>query len=126
MIPKDAQLVFKGRLFNVYQWQQEMFDGSSMTYERLRRKPSVTLLPIMPDGKIMLCEEEQPHRGKFLSTPGGQVEEGEMPEVAAIRELLEETGYSGELEFWMVTNPYGNKIEWEVHNYIARNCHKIA
>ena len=126
MIPKDAQLVFKGRLFDVYQWQQRLFDGSMATYEWLRRKPSVTILPITTDGKIMLCEEEQPNRGKFLSSPGGQVEAGEAPDRAAARELLEETGYSGELELWMVTHPYGNKIEWDVHNYIARGCRKIA
>lgn len=126
MIPKDAKLVFKGVLFDVYQWQQEMFDGSFRTYERLRRKPSVTVLPITAEGKLMLCEEEQPGRGKFLSTPGGQVEAGESPEHAAERELLEETGYTGRLEFWMTSQPYGNKIEWEVHNYIVRDCYKVT
>ncbi len=126
MIPKDAQLVFKGRLFDVYQWQQEVFDGSKILFERLRRKPSVSILPIMPDGKIMICEEEQPGRGKFLSNPGGQVEPGETPEHAAQREFLEETGYEGKLELWMETQPYGNKIEWTVSNFIARDCKKVA
>mgnify|MGYP001565553818 FL=1 len=126
MIPKDAKLVFKGVLFDVYQWQQERFDGTFATYERLRRRPSVTILPITTDGKIMLCEEEQPSRGKFLSTPGGQVDSGEAHGDAAARELLEETGYQGKLEFWMETHPYGNKVEWTVHNYIARDCKKVA
>lgn len=126
MIPKDAKLVFKGVLFDVYQWQQEMFDGTFMMYERLRRRPSVTVLPITSDGKIMLCEEEQPSRGKFLSTPGGQINDNEAPDHAVARELLEETGYSGDLELWMETHPYGNKIEWDVHNYIARDCKKVA
>lgn len=125
-IPKDAKLVFKGVLFNVYQWRQEMFDGSFVTFEQLRRKSSVSILPITPDGKIMLCEEEQPTHGKFLSNPGGQVEAGEAPEHAAARELLEETGYAGKLELWMKNQPYGNKIEWDVHNYIARDCRKVA
>ena len=127
MIPSDAKLVFKGKLFDVYQWEQEQFDGTYKTYERLRRKPSVTILPITEDGKFLICEEEQPSRGKFLSIPGGQVDEGDAsPEIAAARELLEETGYMGTLKLWMQTHPYGNKIEWDVHNYIARGCRRIA
>lgn len=124
MIPKEAQLVFKGVLFDVYQWEQEMFDGTRKTYERLRRRPSVTVLPIIRDGRLMLCEEEQPWRDTFLSIPGGQVDDGERAEDAVKRELMEETGYEGKLEFWMESHPYGNKIDWVVHNYIARNCLK--
>ena len=56
-IPKDAKLVFKGKLFDVYQWQQERFDGSFATYERLRRRPSVTIIPITTAGKVIICEE---------------------------------------------------------------------
>lgn len=125
-IPKDAKLVFKGVLFDVYQWQQEMFDGTFATFERLRRKSSINVLAIMEDGKFMLCEEEQPTRGKFLCVPGGQVDRDEKPEFAGARELREETGCEGTLELWMETNPYGNKIDWTVYSYIARNCKKVA
>lgn len=126
MIPKDAQLVFKGILFDVYQWQQEMFDGTKATFERLRRKPSVNILPITHDGMIMLNEEEQPDRESFLSTPGGQVDGEEAPEDAAKRELLEETGHKGKFELWMESQPYGVKIDWTVYNYIARDVIKIS
>ena len=126
MIPREAKLVFKGVLFDVYQWEQEMFDGSFQTFERLQRKPSVNILPITEDGKIMLLEEEQPTRPKFICLPGGQVEATESMDVAAKRELLEETGYEGSMELWMETNPYGNKIDWTVNSYVARNCKKVA
>ncbi len=126
MIPEDAKLVFKGQLFDVYQWQQEMFDGSFATFERLRRKPSVNVVPITSDGKILMCDEEQPTRGKFVCIPGGQVEGEEDFEAAAMRELKEETGYEGDFEFWMETTPYGNKVEWSVMSYVARNCKKVT
>jgi len=31
-IPKDAKLVFKGKIFDVYQWQQKVYDGTTVTY----------------------------------------------------------------------------------------------
>ena len=44
--------------------------------------------------KILAIELEDPATKKrFWSFPGGQIESGETPEKAAIRETLEETGY---------------------------------
>ncbi|MEK7616107.1 MAG: NUDIX domain-containing protein [Patescibacteria group bacterium] len=127
MIPKNAKLVHKGILFDVYQWQQEMFDGTTKTYEKLERKDSVTILPVTTDGMILLGREEQPGREPFISIPGGQVEEGEEPEEAARREFLEETGYEArELELWQTVHPYGNKIDWDVYGYVGRGCKKVA
>lgn len=37
MIPEQAGCVFHGEIFDVYQWQQEMFDGSYERFEMLRR-----------------------------------------------------------------------------------------
>ncbi len=36
-IPPNAKRVFKGIIFDVYQWQQKMFDGSKETFEMLKR-----------------------------------------------------------------------------------------
>jgi ADP-ribose pyrophosphatase len=35
----------------------------------------------------------------LLELPGGCISEEELPEIAARRELLEETGYSGDFQF---------------------------
>ena len=32
-IPENAKKVFTGQVFDVYQWEQEMFDGSKATFE---------------------------------------------------------------------------------------------
>ena len=60
LIPDNASCVFRGVLFDVYQWQQKMFDGSHGTFEMLRRPDTIAVVAIDDDGKIIACHEEQP------------------------------------------------------------------
>jgi ADP-ribose pyrophosphatase YjhB (NUDIX family) len=125
-IPENAKKVFKGKIFDVYQWEQEMYDGSNSTFEKLKRPDTVVIFPILPDGKILLLEQEQPGREAFLGTPGGRVDEGENILDAIKRELLEETGYEAEEFFlWDAQQPV-SKIEWAVYTFIAKGLRKVA
>jgi ADP-ribose pyrophosphatase len=119
LIPKDAKLVFKGTLFDTYQWEQQLFDGSFATFEMLRR-PDAALVIAIDDGKIALLDEEQP--GGIVQNnrlPGGRIEPGEDPLEGAKREIEEELGQH--YEKWAlleVTQP-AIKIEWFVYVYVA-------
>lgn len=125
-IPKEAKLVFKGILFDVYHWQQDQFDGTKKTFEKLKRKDSVNVLPITEEGKILILHEEQPGETPYITIPGGQIEPDEDPATAGRRELLEESGYIGEkMDLWMTVEPY-SKIDWTVTTFIARNCKRVA
>lgn len=118
LIPQEAKCVFEGVIYDVFQWQQEMFDGNQATFEMLRRPDTVQTIAVV-DGKIIVLADEQPHRGVKMSLPGGRVNPGEDSLVAAKRELSEETGV--ELSEWRlvdVTQPFF-KIEWFVHTYLA-------
>lgn len=121
-IPPNAKLVFKGVIFEVWQWDQKMFDGSVQTFERLRRSNSTQVVPVVGD-KILIQTEEQPNsKEPFSSIPGGRCDEGENSLDAAQRELLEETGYiSKDWVLWQECDPVG-KIEWTIFTYVARNC----
>ncbi len=124
-MPEDAKLVFKGILFDVYQWEQELFDGTHATFEKLRRNDSAVVIPILPNGKLLLAEDEQPGRETVITFPGGQGEIGESGEIMARRELLEETGYeAGTLELWRVSQP-SSKVEWAIYTFIARDLKKV-
>jgi len=122
-LPANAKMVFKGKIFDVWQWEQKMFDGSVETFERLKR-PNTAQVIAAVGGKIMIQEQEQPDKANsFTSIPGGRCEEGEDSLVAAKRELLEETGYvSDDWTLWREENPVG-KIVWTVSTYAARNCY---
>jgi ADP-ribose pyrophosphatase len=126
-IPDNAKLVFKGVIFDVYHWQQEMFDGSFATFEALKKRESVTVVAVC-DGKILINQEEQPGRTPFVAVPGGMCEKGDDPLATAKRELLEETGYvSDDWQEWFVSDPLNHaKIEWNNYFYIAKNCKKVA
>lgn len=79
-IPKHAKRVFKGIIFDVYQWKQKLFDGSFTTFEKIKRKSTVMVLPITKDGKIILTQQEQPLEGKFIGAIGGIVDDKDKNE----------------------------------------------
>lgn len=124
-IPEQATLVFKGKMFDVYQWEQELYDGTKATFEGLKRSDTVQVLPVM-DGKVLLSYEEQPGKPKSYTFFGGRIEENEEPLEAAKRELMEETGIQAkEWELYKVYE-FDGKIEWKTYFYIAKECEKVA
>src|SRR3989338_5204026 len=89
----NAKRVFKGELFEVWQWEQKLYDGSTAVFEKIRRQATALVIPVVGD-KILIQRQEQPHRrSAYLSLAGGRIEDGEEPLLAAQRELLEQTGY---------------------------------
>src|SRR3989338_338565 len=100
-IPPHAKRVFQGVIFDVYQWEQEMFDGTRAIFEKLKRPDTVVVFPVLPDGKIILTEQEQPGKKPFIGATGGRIDEGEEVLAAARRDLLEESGYeASEFILW--------------------------
>jgi ADP-ribose pyrophosphatase len=125
-IPSQAKRVFKGIAFEVWQWEQKMFDGTTAMFERVKAQDSVQVIAAV-EGKILLQDQEQPHReGKFQSLPGGRCEWDEDPVVCAKREFLEETGYSSDnWTLFLKISPMG-RMAWTIYTFIARDCRKIA
>lgn len=125
-IPKGAKRVFKGVVFDVYQWEQELFDGTKALFEKLKRANTADAIAVTEDKKILLAYDEQPAREGVYTTIGGRVDEGEEPLAAAKRELLEESGYkTNDWELFLEDEP-SHKIDWRTYYYIARNAKKVA
>lgn len=125
-IPDNAKKVFGGVLFDVYQWEQELFDGTKTLFEKLKRPDTVVVFPVLDDGKIILTEQEQPGKEPFIGATGGRVDNGEDILEAAKRELLEESGYeASEFVLWDAQHPT-SKIDWVVYTFIAKGLKKVA
>lgn len=92
LILKEAKCVFKGVIFDVYQWQQEKFDGTFATYEMIKRPDTVNVLAIKGD-KVVIIRDEQPGRSAQITLPGGRHDVASETELdCAKREMHEETG----------------------------------
>lgn len=125
-IPDHAKRVFEGVVFDVYQWEQELYDGAKATFEKLKRHDTVVVFPVLLDGRILLTEQEQPGKEPFIGATGGRVDEGEEILAAAKRELLEESGYEAKKYIlWHAEQP-ASKIEWAVYFFIAKDLKKVA
>ena len=101
-------------------------DGRASNWDLLDGKQTVAVLAFTSESKIILARQYRPGPDLILNEmPGGAVDPGEQPAEAAIRELLEETGYAGEIEMlgstWLSASATTQRFV-----AIARNCHHIS
>ena len=119
LLPAEAKLVFKGVLYDTYQWPQKMFDGSIKTFEMLKRFDTVKVIAVK-DGKIVVEYQRQPNTPYFYDVPGGWHDNENEDELQAIkRELVEETGLK--FKSWKlidVVQPF-TKIDQFVYTFLA-------
>lgn len=108
-LPPQAERVFRSELFTIYTWPQELYDGSTKIFECCVRPDTAVVMGFVNVDTILLTKQEQPHRAHaFFDLPGGRIEGGEDPEIAARREFLEETGYEiGRIEHWFTDTQRG-------------------
>jgi len=128
LMPENAERVFRGKIFDIWQWEQKLYDGSIGTFERVSR-PNTANVIVVKDGKVLVQKQEQPDKAQvYYSLPGGRCDNGpdEDPLTAAKRELLEETGLvSNDWTLWKEDAPF-NKIIWTIYTFLARDCRKEA
>ncbi|MFA5877522.1 MAG: NUDIX hydrolase, partial [Candidatus Paceibacterota bacterium] len=125
LLPENAERVFEGEMFDMYQWEQELYDGTKATFEKGSRPDTAIVFPITETGHILIIEDSQPHRETVLTSVSGRIESGETPEEGAKRELLEETGYEANTweSFYTVTPV--EKLDWVNYVFIAKGCRKV-
>lgn len=121
-IPSHADKVFSGVIFDIYQWDQEMFNGTTATFEAARRPSTVVVIPVV-NNTIALAYERQPGKDRYTTMVSGRIDPGEEPLAAAQRELAEEA--------WIVSDDWilykdvviGWKVDQHIYYFIAKNCH---
>lgn len=86
-------IVYEGRVFSVDVEERRLPDGSTHRVEVVRHAPSVVLIPLEADGRIVIIRQYRaPLDRELWEFPAGRVDAGESPENAARRECEEEIG----------------------------------
>lgn len=126
-IPSHAELVFSWIRSNIYQWDQEMYDGTIKRFESIKFLDGAFVIAILPDWDIILTRQEQPLISEFISLPGGSFDSpDENPIDCALRELREETWYTSDsIVPWFEFSGTKN-VNTSVYYYIARDCYRVG
>jgi len=101
-------------------------DGSEGDFYLKKEDSPVCVLALTEAKEVILAKQFRPGPKKvLLELPGGGIEKGETSEEAIARELLEETGYAGNIQ--QVTRAYECGYS-PMHRYcfVATNCKKIT
>lgn len=90
----DSKVVYDGNLLKVYCDKVELPNGKEASREFIRHPGAVAVVPVTPEGNIVLVRQYRYPVGKtMLEVPAGKLDKGEHPDECARRELEEETGY---------------------------------
>ena len=90
----SSKTVYEGSIFSVRQDEVVEPSGVHATREMIAHPGSVVVLPVLPDGRIVLIRQYRHAAKQYLwELVAGRIDAGENPRKAAARELLEETGY---------------------------------
>ena len=127
-ILKDKK-VFETPIFSLHELSLEPENQESTHPFYILQAPEwINVIALTPENEIILVEQYRAGiHETTLEIPGGMVDDGETPQSAAGRELLEETGYtSSDWEFIGKTSSNPAILSNYTHLYLARNCKKVS
>jgi len=112
--------------YKVARKRYKLPDGKEKDFYIALQSKTVIILPITQDNQVILVRQYRPGPDQIITElPAGRIEEGEEVLEAANRELIEETGYSGEAK-WVAespVSPYSTK--WR-NTIVITNCQQVT
>ena len=89
-----SEVIYEGKAFGVRRDELVEPTGVRTVREVVTHPGSVVVLPVLPDGRIVMVRQYRHATRQYLwELVAGRMEQGENPTMGARRELLEETGY---------------------------------
>src|SRR5207247_10934727 len=86
--------VYEGPIFGIRRDKVIEPSGVRTTREVITHPGSVVVLPVLPDGRILLIQQYRHAARQYLwELVAGRLDPGETPKAAAVRGLIRETGF---------------------------------
>ena len=103
-------------------------DASEHAFYCIASADWAQLVPITADDEVVLVRQYRHGAGRVtLEIPGGLVDPGETPAVAAARECLEETGYrAANVVSLGAVNPNPALFDNRLHSFYAQGVVRVA
>src|SRR5258708_35799935 len=90
----SSATIYDGPVFGIRRDEVIEPSGVRATREVVTHLGSGVVLPVLPDGRILLIQQYRHATRQYLwELVAGRMDPGETPKIAAARELIEETGY---------------------------------
>lgn len=127
-VTTNEELKYTTNIFKLLSRDMKLVsEDHSASFSIVKAPEWMNVIPLTPENEIVLVEQyrygiEQP----TLELPGGMVDQGETHDETARRELLEETGYSG--DDWHYLGKVSSNPAFLTnftHLHVVRNSQKI-
>ena len=118
----SSQMVYEGKVFGIRRDEVIEPSGVRTTREMITHPGSVVVLPVLPDGRVLLIQQYRYAARKYLwELVAGRMDHGETPIEGAARELKEETGYTAKkLKIFLEFFPTPGFLEEKMYLLLAK------
>lgn len=117
----EENLVYDGRIIKVFNDTVSLPNGKTAYREVVRHPGAVGIVAIKDQNILMVNQYRYPLGKETLEIPAGKIDPGEDPQKCAARELREETGYDGDLDYLGVFNTSPGFADETIYLYLAKN-----
>ncbi|MBC5637134.1 NUDIX hydrolase [Ornithinibacillus hominis] len=124
----NSKTIYDGKVVKLQVDDVRLPNGQQAKRELIKHPGAVSVIPITKDNKIVLVEQyRKPLEKSIIEIPAGKLEPGEVPEITAMRELEEETGYTTshltKVTSFYTSPGFANEL---MHIYLAKDLEKLT